>query len=111
MRQLAAFGHDAGPDSTGSGYAWFTSPRMAEIDAPALAAHAAAKAEPSAHPRDLLPSRYPDPQSKRSTFVHTFCLTAQGLDGDPVYLLDQFLCYGFKLFQDGGGFIKLCAGR
>ena len=38
-------------------------------------------------------------------------MTAQGLDGDPVYLLDEFLCHRFKLFQDGGGFIKLCAGR
>ena len=38
-------------------------------------------------------------------------MTAQGLDGDPVYLLDEFLCDRFKLFQDGGGFIKLCAGR
>ena len=36
---------------------------------------------------------------------------AQGLDGDPVYLLDEFLCHRFELFQDGGGFIKLCAGR
>ena len=44
-------------------------------------------------------------------FVHTFCLTAQGLDGEPVYLLDEFLCYRFKLFQDGGGFFKPCAGR
>jgi predicted Zn-dependent protease len=47
------------PDSTGSGDAWFTLPRMAEIDAPAPAAHAAATAESSAHPRDLLPGRYP----------------------------------------------------
>src|SRR5262249_20510635 len=27
------------------------------------------------------------------------------------YPLDEFLCYRFKLFQDGGGFIKLCASR
>ena len=40
-------------------------------------------------------------------FVHTFCLTAQGLDGDPVYLLDEFMCYRLKPFQDGGGFIKV----
>ena len=40
-----------------------------------------------------------------------FYLMAQGFDGDPVYLLDEFVCYRFKLFQDGGGFIKLCAGR
>src|SRR5438874_12450331 len=44
-------------------------------------------------------------------FVHTFCLTSQGLDGDPVYLLDEFMCYRFKLFQEGGGFIKSCASR
>ena len=44
-------------------------------------------------------------------FVHTFYLTAQGIDGDPVCLLDEFLCDRFKLFQDGGGSIKLCAGR
>jgi hypothetical protein len=39
------------------------------------------------------------------------CMTAQGLDGNPVYLLDEFLCYRFKLFQDGTGFTELCAGR
>ena len=44
-------------------------------------------------------------------FVHTFCLTSQGLDGDPVYLLDEFMCYRFKLFQEGGGCLKLCTGR
>jgi hypothetical protein len=44
-------------------------------------------------------------------FAWSFCLTAQGLDGDLVNLLDEFLCYRFKLFQDGPGFIKLCAGR
>ena len=44
-------------------------------------------------------------------FVQTLCLTTQGLDGDPVYLLDEFMCYRFKLFQEGGGFLKLCAGR
>jgi hypothetical protein len=41
----------------------------------------------------------------------TFSLTAQGLDGDSVYLLDQFMCRLFKLFQNGGGFPNLCAGR
>ncbi len=44
-------------------------------------------------------------------FVPTFRLTAQGFDGDPVDLLDEFLCDLFKLLQDGGGFINLCAGR
>jgi hypothetical protein len=37
-------------------------------------------------------------------------LTAQGLDGDPVGLLDEFVCYYFKPFHEGGGFLKLCAG-
>ena len=45
-------------DGTGSGYAWFASPRVADIDAAALAGRAAAKAESSAHPRDLPPGRY-----------------------------------------------------
>src|SRR5882724_5486287 len=39
-----------------------------------------------------------------------FCLTTQGLDGYAVYLLDELVYYRFKLFQDGGGLIKLCAG-
>src|SRR5262245_62315964 len=37
-------------------------------------------------------------------FVIAFCLTAQGLDGDPAYLLDEFLCYRFKLFRRGAAF-------
>ncbi len=45
-------------DGTGSGYAWFASPRVSDIDAAALAGRAAAKAESSAHPRDLPPGRY-----------------------------------------------------
>ena len=45
-------------DGTGSGYAWFGSPRVSDIDAAALAERAAAKAESSAHPRDLPPGRY-----------------------------------------------------
>jgi predicted Zn-dependent protease len=45
-------------DGTGSGYAAFASPRVADIDAPALATQAAAKAETSAHPRELPPGRY-----------------------------------------------------
>ncbi len=45
-------------DGTGSGYAWFASPRIADVDASTLADRAAAKAESSAHPRDLPPGRY-----------------------------------------------------
>jgi hypothetical protein len=29
-------------------------------------------------------------------------LTAQGIDGDPLDLLDKFICYRFKLLQEGG---------
>src|SRR5262249_8638544 len=46
-----------------------------------------------------------------SAFVHTFCLAAQGFDGNLVCRLDQFMCHRFKLFQDRGGISKLCAGR
>ena len=28
-------------------------------------------------------------------FVHTLCLTAQIIDGHPVYLLDEIACYRF----------------
>ena len=44
-------------------------------------------------------------------FAHTFRLTAQGLDGDPIHLLDEFMCYRVEVFQEAGGFIKLRAGR
>ena len=45
-------------DGTGSGYASFASPRLADIDAAALAERSATKAESSAKPRDLPPGRY-----------------------------------------------------
>jgi hypothetical protein len=44
-------------------------------------------------------------------FVHTCYLTTQFLNGDPVYLPGEFLCDRFKLFQERGGFVNLCAGR
>jgi hypothetical protein len=37
-------------------------------------------------------------------FVHTFCLTAQVLDGGPIYLLYESLYVHFELFQDRSGF-------
>src|SRR5260370_27189857 len=43
--------------------------------------------------------------------IHTFCLTAQGLDGNSVYLLDEFMSNRLELFQDEVGFIKPCASR
>jgi predicted Zn-dependent protease len=45
-------------DGTGSGHASFASPRVADIDAAALSGKAAAKAESSAHPRELPPGRF-----------------------------------------------------
>ena len=35
----------------------------------------------------------------------------QFLDGDPIDLLDEFMCCPFKLFQAGSGVIKLYTGR
>jgi predicted Zn-dependent protease len=46
-------------DGTGSGYAAVDAPRLADIDAAALAERAAMKAETSAKPRDLPPGEYP----------------------------------------------------
>jgi hypothetical protein len=34
----------------------------------------------------------------------------QGLNRQLVHLLKELLCCCFKLFQDGGGSAKLCAG-
>ena len=53
------------PDRIGPACVWFTLPRMEEIDAPALAAHTAAKAEPSGHPRG--PATGPVPGSPKRT--------------------------------------------
>jgi hypothetical protein len=44
-------------------------------------------------------------------FVHAVCLTAQGPDGDPVKLLDDFMCYRLKVYRDECGFFKLCASH
>ena len=46
-------------DGTGSGYAAIEAPRLADVDAAALAERAAVKAETSAKPRDLPPGEYP----------------------------------------------------
>ena len=35
---------------------------------------------------------------------------AQLLDGNPIDLLDEFMGCRIKLFHDGSGVIKLCAG-
>jgi ribose 5-phosphate isomerase B len=120
-------------------YTWFTSPRMAEDRRPgagrargqgrAVGAPARPATEPvPGSPEQTVYGLAAQIWAHMSTlvgcpklvvlrtgcpivFAHTFCLTAQGLDGDPVYLLDEVLCHRFKLFQDGGGFMKLSAGR
>jgi predicted Zn-dependent protease len=46
-------------DGTGSGYAAVHVPRLADVDAAALAERAAVKAETSAKPRELPPGKYP----------------------------------------------------
>ena len=62
--QCRVLGHDAHADGTGSGYAWFASPRLGDVNARAIAGRAAAKAESSAHPRDLPPGAIPgDPRA------------------------------------------------
>lgn len=43
-------------------------------------------------------------------FVGSLCLVAQGLDGDAVHLSEEFPGDRLELFQDSGGFVKLCAG-
>ena len=32
---------------------------------------------------------------------------AQGLDRDPVQLMDELRCYRFEAFHDAGGFIQV----
>jgi hypothetical protein len=44
-------------------------------------------------------------------FIRSFSLMAQLLDGDSIYLLDEFMRDRFKLFQYRGGLINLSAGR
>jgi predicted Zn-dependent protease len=94
-------------DGTGSGYASFTSPRLSEIDAAALAERAATKAEASARPRDLPPGRYtvilePAAVADLLGFL-TFSLNARAADEGRSFLSKPGggNRLGEKLFADG----------
>jgi predicted Zn-dependent protease len=94
-------------DGTGSGYAWLASPRVSDIDAVALAARAAAKAESSAHPRDLPPGRYTvilEPAAVADLLMFlAFSLNARAADEGRSFLAKPGggTRKGEKLFADG----------
>jgi predicted Zn-dependent protease len=94
-------------DGTGSGYAWFASPRVAEIDATSLADRAAAKAESSAHPRELPPGRYTvilEPAAVADLLMFlAFSMNARSADEGRSFLSkpDGGNRLGEKVFADG----------
>jgi predicted Zn-dependent protease len=94
-------------DGTGSGYAWFASPRVADIDATSLADRAAAKAESSAHPRDLPPGRYTvilEPAAVADLLMFlAFSMNARAADEGRSFLSkpDGGSRIGEKFFADG----------
>jgi predicted Zn-dependent protease len=94
-------------DGTGSGYASFASPRISDIDAAALAGRAAAKAESSAHPRDLPPGRYTvilEPAAVADLLMFlVFSLNARAADEGRSFLSKpgEGNRIGEKLFADG----------
>jgi predicted Zn-dependent protease len=95
------------PDGTGSGYAGFASPRMADVDAAALAGRAAAKAESSAHPRELPPGRYPvilEPAAVADLLMMlVFSMNARSVDEGRSFLSKPGggSRVGEKVFADG----------
>jgi predicted Zn-dependent protease len=94
-------------DGTGSGYAWFASPRVSDTDAAALADRAAAKAESSAHPRDLPPGRYTvilEPAAVADLLMSlAFAMNARAADEGRSFLSKPGggSRVGEKLFADG----------
>jgi predicted Zn-dependent protease len=94
-------------DGTGSGYAGFASPRVADVDAAALAKRAATKAESSAHPRDLPPGRYPvilEPAAVADLLMWlVFSMNARSVDEGRSFLSKPGggSRRGEKLFADG----------
>jgi predicted Zn-dependent protease len=77
-------------DGTGSGYARLSTPRLSDIDAPALAERAAMKAETSAKPRELPPGRYHvilEPEAVADLLVFlAFSLSARATDEGRSFL-------------------------
>ena len=94
-------------DGTGSGYAGFASPRVADVDAAALAERAAAKAETSAHPRDLPTGRYPvilEPEAVAELLMWlVFSMNARSVDEGRSFLSKPGggSRLGEKVFADG----------
>ena len=94
-------------DGTGSGYARMSSPRLADLQAPALAERAATKAETSAKPRDLAPGAYtvilePEAVAELLMFL-LFSLNARTADEGRSFLSkpEGGTRLGEKLFADG----------
>ena len=94
-------------DGTGSGYASFGAPRIADFDPAALAERAATKAESSARPRDLPPGKYTvilEPEAVADLLGGlAFSLNARSADEGRSFLSKPGggTRLGEKLFADG----------
>jgi predicted Zn-dependent protease len=94
------------PDSTGSGYAAYEAPKIADIDPAKLVDIAARKAVSSARPRDLEPARYTvilEPQAvSELLFPLIFSLNARATDEGRSYFSKPGggTKLGEKLFAD-----------
>jgi predicted Zn-dependent protease len=94
-------------DGTGSGYARMSSPRLTDLQASALALHAATKAESSAKPRDLAPGAYTvilEPEAVADLLMFLlFSLNARSADEGRSFLSKPGggTRLGEKLFADG----------
>lgn len=94
-------------DGTGSGYAAFDAPRLADFDPAALAERAAMKAETSARPRDLPPGKYTvilEPEAVADLLGGlAFALNARSADEGRSFLSKPGggTRLGEKLFADG----------
>ncbi len=94
-------------DGTGSGYAAFGAPRLADFDPATLAERAAIKAESSARPRDLPPGKYTvilEPEAVADLLGGlAFALNARSADEGRSFLSKPGggTRLGEKLFADG----------
>ena len=94
-------------DGTGSGYASFGAPKIADFDPAALAERAAIKAESSARPRDLPPGKYTvilEPEAVSDLLGGlAFALNARSADEGRSFLSKPGggTRLGEKLFADG----------
>jgi predicted Zn-dependent protease len=94
-------------DGTGSGYAAFSAPRLADFDPAVLAERAANKAESSARPKDLPPGKYTvilEPEAVADLlFGLAFALNARSADEGRSFLSKPGggTRLGEKMFADG----------